>query len=58
MERSNFFKEIPKIWKRFWFSIVVSWVLVGGVVVCAIPGVVGVEWSVGAEGWAVILPLV
>jgi hypothetical protein len=58
VERSNFFKEIPKIWKRFWFSIVVSWGIVAGIVVCAIPGVVPYEWRIGGEGWAVILPLV
>ncbi|KAJ3567239.1 hypothetical protein NP233_g6495 [Leucocoprinus birnbaumii] len=54
----EFFKEIPKIWKRFWFPIVVCWVIVAGMVVLAIPGLVPVQWMIGgAEGWAVILPL-
>ncbi|KXN88664.1 hypothetical protein AN958_06208 [Leucoagaricus sp. SymC.cos] len=56
VQRSNFFKEIPKIWKRFWFSILMSWVVVGGVVVCA-TRLVPYEWRVGSEGWAVVLPL-
>ncbi|KAG6836896.1 hypothetical protein H0H93_001727 [Arthromyces matolae] len=58
VQRSNFFKEIPKIAKRFWFSIIVSFVLLLGVVICA-TSLVPIEWRVdGATGWAVIFPIV
>ncbi|KAF9447333.1 hypothetical protein P691DRAFT_776203 [Macrolepiota fuliginosa MF-IS2] len=56
VERSNFFKEIPKIWRRFWFPVVVSVVVVSGMVVCA-TGLVPIEWRVDGRSWAVIFPL-
>ncbi|TFY78877.1 hypothetical protein EWM64_g5135 [Hericium alpestre] len=56
VERSNFFKEGPRILKRFWFSILLSVVLVAGIVICATP-LVPLEWRVDGGSWAVIFPL-
>ena len=56
VERSNFFKEGPKILKRFWFSLLVSSVVIVGVVIVATP-LVPIQWRIGGEGWAVIFPL-
>ena len=56
VERSNFFKEIPKIFKRFWFSWLVSWILVFGIIILSTP-LVPVEWRVDGSAWAVIFPL-
>jgi hypothetical protein len=76
VERSNFFKEVPKIMKRcgklafrtfrshimsrpptsFWFSVLVSLLILGGMVVCA-TSLVPLEWRVDGSAWAVIFPL-
>ncbi|KAH9991982.1 glycosyl transferase family group 2-domain-containing protein [Russula compacta] len=56
VERSNFFKEVPKIMKRFWFSVLVSVFILGGMVVCATP-LVPLGWRVDGSAWAVIFPL-
>jgi len=57
VERSNFFKEIPKIIKRFWFPIGFSFLIIVGIVLCSMRNVVKGEWRVDGEAWAVILPL-
>ena len=56
VERSNFFKEVPKIFKRFWFSWLVSWILVAAMIILSTP-VVPLEWRIDGTGWAVIFPL-
>ncbi|KAI0087250.1 glycosyl transferase family group 2-domain-containing protein [Irpex rosettiformis] len=56
VERSNFFKEIPKIFKRFWFSLLLSSLIIIGMIIVATP-LVPVEWRVGSDSWAVIFPL-
>ncbi|EIN05530.1 hypothetical protein PUNSTDRAFT_122407 [Punctularia strigosozonata HHB-11173 SS5] len=56
VERSNFFKEVPKILKRFWFPFLVSIVVIAGMIICATP-LVPIEWRVDGSGWAVIFPL-
>ena len=56
VERSNFFKEIPKIFKRFWFPLLVSVILLAGIVVTSLPFVPS-EWRIDGTGWAVIFPL-
>ncbi|KAI0313170.1 glycosyl transferase family group 2-domain-containing protein, partial [Amylostereum chailletii] len=56
VERSNFFKEVPKIAKRFWFPLLVSIAILAGIVICATP-LVPLEWRVDGSGWAVIFPL-
>ncbi|EEB96183.1 hypothetical protein MPER_04727, partial [Moniliophthora perniciosa FA553] len=35
VERSNFFKEIPKIAKRFWSPLLACTVILAGIVICA-----------------------
>jgi len=57
VERSNFFKEVPKILKRFWLALLISTIIIAGVVVLSLP-LVPVQWRVDGEGWAVIFPLV
>ncbi|THV00850.1 hypothetical protein K435DRAFT_776315 [Dendrothele bispora CBS 962.96] len=56
VNRSNFFKEIPQIWKRFWVPLSISFVIVIGVAICT-TNLVGVEWQVNGSSWGVILPL-
>lgn len=56
VERSNFFKEVPKILKRFWFQLLVSAALIIGMIVASTP-LVPYQWRIDGTGWAVILPL-
>ncbi|KAA1477055.1 hypothetical protein DENSPDRAFT_867478 [Dentipellis sp. KUC8613] len=56
VERSNFFKEVPRIFKRFWFPLLVSTVLIAGIIVCSTP-LVPLEWRVDGSAWAVIFPI-
>ncbi|KAK2467930.1 hypothetical protein APHAL10511_000225 [Amanita phalloides] len=57
VERSNFFKEIPKIFQRFWFSFLVSFIIIAGIVICG-TSLVPLAWRIDASGWAVIFPLI
>ena len=56
VERSNFFKEIPKIFKRFWLPLLVSILILAGIVIVSTP-LVPLEWRINGTGWAVIFPL-
>ncbi|KAJ8508325.1 hypothetical protein ONZ45_g9380 [Pleurotus djamor] len=56
VERSNFFKEVPKIAKRFWFPMTVSLIIIVGMIICS-TSLVPFQWRVDASGWAVIFPL-
>jgi hypothetical protein len=56
VHRSNFFKEIPKIAKRFWFSLSLSIVIIAGMVVLS-TSLVPFAWRVDGSAWAVIFPL-
>jgi CBS domain containing-hemolysin-like protein len=56
VEFSNFFKEVPKIFKRFWLSIFISFLTLAIIVVLAMP-IVPQTWAIDGSGWAVILPL-
>ncbi|KAI0746494.1 glycosyl transferase family group 2-domain-containing protein [Daedaleopsis nitida] len=56
VERSNFFKEVPKIFKRFWFSWLMSWVILAGIVLLSTP-IIPIEWRIDGSSWAVIFPL-
>lgn len=56
VERSNFFKEVPKILKRFWVALSISIILIAGMIILS-TNLVPFEWRVGGEGWAVIFPL-
>ncbi|KAJ6567737.1 glycosyl transferase family group 2-domain-containing protein [Mycena vulgaris] len=56
VQRSNFFKEIPKICKRFWFPLIVSIIIIAGMIVAS-TSLVPLEWRVGGGSWGVIFPL-
>ena len=56
VERSNFFKEIPKIFKRFWFSWLVAWIVIFGMIILSTPAV-PIQWRIDGSDWAVIFPL-
>ncbi|KIJ60764.1 hypothetical protein HYDPIDRAFT_98170 [Hydnomerulius pinastri MD-312] len=56
VERSNFFKEVPKILKRFWFPLLVCTLLIAGMIIVSTP-LVPYQWQLTGNGWAVILPL-
>ncbi|KAI6130943.1 glycosyl transferase family group 2-domain-containing protein [Pisolithus croceorrhizus] len=56
VERSNFFKEVPKILKRFWFPLLLSTALIMGMIVVS-TSLVPYQWRINGTGWAVILPL-
>ena len=58
VEKSNFFLEVPKIWRRFRVALVLSILTVAGMVVLSeSAGVVPVGWQVNELNWAVVLPL-
>ena len=56
VQRSNFFKEIPKIARRFWFPLSMSIVIIAGMIVLS-TSLVPFAWQVNGSGWAVIFPL-
>ncbi|TFK37024.1 glycosyl transferase family group 2-domain-containing protein [Crucibulum laeve] len=56
VQRSNFFKEIPKIAKRFWFPLLLSVLIIAGMIICS-TSLVPLEWRVDGTAWAVIFPL-
>jgi len=56
VERSNFFKEIPKIAKRFWFPLIVATLLIAGMIICS-TSLVPISWQVNGSSWGVIFPL-
>ncbi|KAJ7254691.1 glycosyl transferase family group 2-domain-containing protein [Mycena haematopus] len=56
VQRSNFFKEIPKIFKRFWFPLITAWSIIAGMIICS-TSLVPLEWRVTGSAWGVIFPL-
>ncbi|KAF8154693.1 glycosyl transferase family group 2-domain-containing protein [Crassisporium funariophilum] len=56
VQRSNFFKEIPKIARRFWFPMSLSFIIAAGMIVCS-TSLVPFGWRVDGSAWAVIFPL-
>jgi len=56
VERSNFFKEVPRILRKFWFSLAVSWIIIAGIIVLSTP-LVPLGWRVDGTAWGVIFPL-
>jgi hypothetical protein len=56
VEYSNFFLEVPKIFYRFWRTILISLLTLAMIVVLALP-FMPQEWAIDGSGWAVILPL-
>lgn len=57
VERSNFFIEVPRILKRFWFVFLVCFVAIVGMVVLS-TNLTPVDWRIPAVNWGVLLPLV
>jgi cellulose synthase/poly-beta-1,6-N-acetylglucosamine synthase-like glycosyltransferase len=57
VERSNFFLEVPRILKRFWFALAVSFACFAAMVVFSLPSIVTPDWQIPGSYWAVILPL-
>ncbi|KAG6890188.1 hypothetical protein C0995_010893 [Termitomyces sp. Mi166 len=56
VERSNFWIEIPRIWKRFWLAFILSFIAVIAIVILS-TGLIPPEWRIPGPSWAVILPL-
>ena len=56
VQKSNFFEEVPKILKKYWFSLTVSCALIAGMIILSTP-LVPVGWRVGGSGWGAIFPL-
>lgn len=56
VERSNFFKEVPRIWKRFWPVMTLSFICIGAMIALSLP-MVPEAWQIPGLAWAVILPL-
>ncbi|KIK57287.1 hypothetical protein GYMLUDRAFT_204172 [Collybiopsis luxurians FD-317 M1] len=57
VRRSNFFTEIPQIFNRFWFPLLVSFTILVGVVLCS-TSLVPIGFRVAGSSWGVILPVV
>ncbi|KAF7313187.1 Glyco-trans-2-like domain-containing protein [Mycena kentingensis (nom. inval.)] len=53
---SNFFKEVPMIWRRFRLALCISFALIAMMIIFATP-VVTPAWQIPASSWSVILPL-
>ena len=56
VQKSNFFKEVPKILKKYWFSLTISWALIAGIIVVSTP-LAPIGWRVNGGDWGVIFPL-
>ena len=56
VERSNFFKEVPKIFKRFWVALTIAFIIIAGMIVCSTV-LVPLAWRIDTSSWAVIFPL-
>ncbi|KAF9021241.1 hypothetical protein BDZ89DRAFT_1103126 [Hymenopellis radicata] len=56
LKRSNFFLEVPKIWKRYWPVLVLCMLTVAGMVVLSLP-LVPDAWRIPGAYWGVIFPL-
>ncbi|THV01495.1 hypothetical protein K435DRAFT_655221 [Dendrothele bispora CBS 962.96] len=56
VERSNFFLEVPKIWKRYWPIMIAGFVSIAGMIVLSLP-VIPPAWRIPGTSWAVIMPL-
>jgi hypothetical protein len=57
VERSNFFIEVPRILRRFWFVFLVCFTAVAGMGVLS-TSATPIAWRVPAVNWGVLLPLV
>lgn len=57
VERSNFWKEVPKILKRFQVALIICLLCAITIAILATP-LVPVAWRIDITHWAVIFPLV
>lgn len=57
VERSNFFIEVPRILKRFWFAFAVAIACFASIVLFSLESVVTADWLIPGNYWAVIFPL-
>jgi hypothetical protein len=56
VERSNFWKEIPAILKRFRVSLILSTMILAGIIICT-TSLLPYQWRVPGSAWSVIFPL-
>ena len=57
VERSNFFIEVPKIFKRFRVALFMCFLATAMIVVMALPQM-PYDWRIPLENWSVGLPLI
>ena len=58
VERSNFFLEVPKIWRRFRVALVMCIVMAAAMIVLSTGmNVVPVGWQIDTLDWAIVLPM-
>ncbi|KAG7087305.1 hypothetical protein E1B28_013283 [Marasmius oreades] len=55
VERSNFFIEVPRIWKRYWHIIIMGILSIATIIVLSLPFVPD-GWRIPSSSWAVIVP--
>ena len=56
VERSNFWKEVPRILKRFWLTLVFG-IMVAAAMVILSTDLIPLGWRIPGWDWAVIVPL-
>ncbi|PVF91458.1 hypothetical protein CPB86DRAFT_329264 [Serendipita vermifera] len=56
VDRSNFFMQVPKIFKRFRVALVLSVITLAGIIILATP-LVPMEWAISKDNWSVIVPI-
>jgi hypothetical protein len=56
VEKSNFFIEVPRIIRRFWLALLLSFFTIGLIIVLT-TSLVPLGWQIPGLDWAVIFPL-
>ena len=56
VEKSNFFKEVPKILNRFWLALLVSFLCIVMMIILS-TSLVPLAWQIPGSSWAVLFPL-
>ena len=56
VERSNFFIEVPRIFRRFWLSIVICIIVIAAMVILS-TSLMPHDWRIPTGDWAVIFPV-
>jgi hypothetical protein len=56
VERSNFFIEVPRILRRFWLALLLSFFTIALMIVLT-TSLVPMGWQIPGVDWAVIFPL-